>query len=73
MSTYESHDPGPKERADAVAYARATLRAEGLELSHDAVQDGDNYAAGLITLDELEKRAHQRARELADRDADSRS
>ncbi|WP_163511112.1 antitoxin VbhA family protein [Fodinicola acaciae] len=57
-------DRADADRASTIAYVDASLRAEGLEPSADAVADGEAYVRGEITLDELESRADERVRAI---------
>jgi hypothetical protein len=57
-------DSTEADRASTVAYVDASLRAEGLEPSADAIADGQAYVRGEISLDELETRADERVRAI---------
>lgn len=51
------------ERARAAAASLASIRAEGLEPTADAQADVDAYIAGVVTADELVRRAIARHRD----------
>lgn len=57
------HDPDtPEGRRRALSSADASVRAEGLVPSADYARDAEEYAAGLISADELVERAEARHR-----------
>ncbi|MFJ8628175.1 MULTISPECIES: antitoxin VbhA family protein [Kitasatospora] len=54
--------PTPEDRRRAVSSATGSVRAEGLTPSAEYLTDAEEYAAGVITADELVQRAEARHR-----------